>query len=501
MFQSESTKPQRRAQQQHCVQHQRYQAPAGYSEFCCHRSQWRQHHRPLLHLLKSNQSRGVWASLAFSCCCCCCCYHLPRTQPRLIPHSATQLAHAAGVPVVLDAGGAADPLPPQLLRCLAVISPNETELQGLTGGQGGQGSWRRVSGGKRLERHLLPAAPHPLARLRASPLAPLAAPHPCQPLLPSRQACPLTPKSRWWLRRTSCGARAWPRYWSSSARAAACLWVRVMGGWAGLGTSAGREWQAESMVCRPVRSAAAAVHRHPACLQCSSTLPHAPAAAAADAEGQVWREQARKVERVVDTTGAGASAYWIGWRVDARHAASAAASPPRPPRPQPPCTLSPSRLSAPTHPTHCLHLKATASPRHLQWRCWRGAATGKPCALPPRRPRSASRWVGVGRGRVGGLCEGAGQRNLHTCCAGSSKLLWTPAMPCCRVPPPRRWQERCHPCPAASRWTPAWRGRRERQQSTALLFTRLSSSLSAPGTCSPQLCWCDPLTCTSPLLP
>ncbi len=44
-----------------------------------------------------------------------------------------QLAHAAGVPVVLDAGGASDPLTPELLRCLAVISPNETELQGLTG--------------------------------------------------------------------------------------------------------------------------------------------------------------------------------------------------------------------------------------------------------------------------------------------------------------------------------------------------------------------------------
>lgn len=43
------------------------------------------------------------------------------------------MAHAAGVPVVLDAGGATDPLPPDLLRCLSVISPNETELQGLTG--------------------------------------------------------------------------------------------------------------------------------------------------------------------------------------------------------------------------------------------------------------------------------------------------------------------------------------------------------------------------------
>lgn len=33
----------------------------------------------------------------------------------------------------MDAGGAAEPLNPDLLRCLAVLSPNETELQGLTG--------------------------------------------------------------------------------------------------------------------------------------------------------------------------------------------------------------------------------------------------------------------------------------------------------------------------------------------------------------------------------
>ncbi|EFN51579.1 hypothetical protein CHLNCDRAFT_140074 [Chlorella variabilis] len=53
---------------------------------------------------------------------------------REIPEAVNaELAHAAGVPVVLDAGGATAPLSPDLLRCLAVISPNETELQGLTG--------------------------------------------------------------------------------------------------------------------------------------------------------------------------------------------------------------------------------------------------------------------------------------------------------------------------------------------------------------------------------
>ena len=62
------------------------------------------------------------------------------------PCSRLQLAHAAGVPVVLDAGGATAPLSPDLLRCLAVISPNETELQGLTGevpgGCAREGTWK-----------------------------------------------------------------------------------------------------------------------------------------------------------------------------------------------------------------------------------------------------------------------------------------------------------------------------------------------------------------------
>ncbi len=44
-----------------------------------------------------------------------------------------QLAKAAGVPVVLDAGGVDAPLPAELCACLAVLSPNETELARLTG--------------------------------------------------------------------------------------------------------------------------------------------------------------------------------------------------------------------------------------------------------------------------------------------------------------------------------------------------------------------------------
>jgi ribokinase len=46
---------------------------------------------------------------------------------------AAQLAAAAGVPVLLDAGGVDAPLPSELLQYLTVISPNETELQRLTG--------------------------------------------------------------------------------------------------------------------------------------------------------------------------------------------------------------------------------------------------------------------------------------------------------------------------------------------------------------------------------
>lgn len=58
---------------------------------------------------------------------------LQREIPEEVNTQVAQLAHAGGVPVVLDAGGATDPISPDLLRCLAVLSPNETELQGLTG--------------------------------------------------------------------------------------------------------------------------------------------------------------------------------------------------------------------------------------------------------------------------------------------------------------------------------------------------------------------------------
>ena len=59
---------------------------------------------------------------------------LQREIPEAVNVAAAQLAHAAGLPVVLDAGGCADcPLPAALLPCLTVCSPNETELSRLTG--------------------------------------------------------------------------------------------------------------------------------------------------------------------------------------------------------------------------------------------------------------------------------------------------------------------------------------------------------------------------------
>ncbi len=43
------------------------------------------------------------------------------------------MAAAAGVPVLLDAGGLEGPISPVLLSCLTCLSPNETELSRMTG--------------------------------------------------------------------------------------------------------------------------------------------------------------------------------------------------------------------------------------------------------------------------------------------------------------------------------------------------------------------------------
>jgi len=43
-----------------------------------------------------------------------------------------QIAMSADVPVIVDAGGAEGPVPEELLHCMTVLSPNETELARLT---------------------------------------------------------------------------------------------------------------------------------------------------------------------------------------------------------------------------------------------------------------------------------------------------------------------------------------------------------------------------------
>ncbi len=57
---------------------------------------------------------------------------LQREIPEPVNVAVAAVAHAAGVPVVLDAGGAEGPLPAALLAQLTVLSPNETELARLT---------------------------------------------------------------------------------------------------------------------------------------------------------------------------------------------------------------------------------------------------------------------------------------------------------------------------------------------------------------------------------
>lgn len=43
-----------------------------------------------------------------------------------------QIAKSADVPVIMDAGGAHSPIPEELLKCVTVLSSNETELGRLT---------------------------------------------------------------------------------------------------------------------------------------------------------------------------------------------------------------------------------------------------------------------------------------------------------------------------------------------------------------------------------
>ncbi|CAI5470941.1 unnamed protein product [Closterium sp. Yama58-4] len=58
---------------------------------------------------------------------------LQRELPDDVNAEAAELAGAAGVPVVLDMGGMDGPVPDAMVRRVAVMSPNETELSRLTG--------------------------------------------------------------------------------------------------------------------------------------------------------------------------------------------------------------------------------------------------------------------------------------------------------------------------------------------------------------------------------
>ncbi|RZB66036.1 Ribokinase isoform B [Glycine soja] len=58
---------------------------------------------------------------------------LQREIPDAVNVQVAQAARNAGVPVVMDAGGMDGPIPPQLLKFVDILSPNETELARLTG--------------------------------------------------------------------------------------------------------------------------------------------------------------------------------------------------------------------------------------------------------------------------------------------------------------------------------------------------------------------------------
>lgn len=144
----------------------------------------------------------------------------------------------------------------------------------------------------------------------------------------------------------------------------------------------------------------------PACLPSPPRPPAAPSPP--DAEGQVWREQARKVERVVDTTGAGGKRAPASSHPTARRAVHLSAARGRPdvPSDTQPCTSSHHTRAPEQHPPTA---QAIASLPRLRWRCWRGLPIPKPCALPPPPPRSASSWrVRAGAGRQAAADAGCG---------------------------------------------------------------------------------------------
>ncbi|KAK4439083.1 Ribokinase [Sesamum alatum] len=57
---------------------------------------------------------------------------LQREIPDSVNIQVAKAARSAGVPVILDAGGVDAPIPPELLKFIDILSPNETELARLT---------------------------------------------------------------------------------------------------------------------------------------------------------------------------------------------------------------------------------------------------------------------------------------------------------------------------------------------------------------------------------
>ncbi|XP_059661387.1 ribokinase-like [Cornus florida] len=60
---------------------------------------------------------------------------LQREIPDYVNIQVAKAARSAGVPVILDAGGVDAPIPPELLSFVDILSPNESELDRLTGMQ------------------------------------------------------------------------------------------------------------------------------------------------------------------------------------------------------------------------------------------------------------------------------------------------------------------------------------------------------------------------------
>lgn len=57
---------------------------------------------------------------------------LQREIPDSVNLEVAKIARSANIPVILDAGGVESPIPEALLRCVTILSPNETELARIT---------------------------------------------------------------------------------------------------------------------------------------------------------------------------------------------------------------------------------------------------------------------------------------------------------------------------------------------------------------------------------